>query len=107
MKKIIEEEIPAPASAPKDEILSRRAVLRAALMVGCSLFVPITLLSTPASAADAAKKLAKAGVKYRDQPKGTQKCSTCTNYIAASKSCKLVEGPISPDGWCALWARKA
>lgn len=107
MKRIINEEIPVPISTKTDEILSRRAMLRAALMVGCSLFIPITLMSSPASAADAAKKVAKAGVKYQNQPKGEQKCGTCTNYIAASKTCKRVEGPINPDGWCILWAKKA
>lgn len=107
MKRIIKEAIPTPINPKKDEILSRRAVLRAALMLGCGLFVPITLMSTPASAADAAKKVAKAGVKYQNQPKGEQKCGTCTNYIAASKTCKRVEGPINPDGWCILWAKKA
>jgi hypothetical protein len=64
-------------------------------------------MSSPASAADAAKKVAKAGVKYQNQPKGEQKCGTCTNYIAASKTCKRVEGPINPDGWCILWTKKA
>ena len=30
-----------------------------------------------------------------------------THFIAESGSCKLVEGKISPDGWCTLWAKKA
>jgi hypothetical protein len=93
----------------QDEILSRRAVLRAGLMLSCSLFVPITLISSPANGATApaTPKLAKAGVKYQAQPKGAQKCSLCTNYIAASKTCQRVEGAVSPDGWCVLWAKKA
>jgi len=28
------------------------------------------------------------------------------NFIAESNTCKLVEGQISPDGWCVLWAKK-
>jgi len=51
-------------------------------------------------------KLSKTQVQYQEQPKGDQKCSTCNNFIAASKTCKLVEGPINPNGWCTLWVLK-
>ena len=96
----------------KEEIPSRRVVLRGALALGCSLFVPIALFSSPASSANAAapttaKKLPKASVQYQAQPKGEQKCGKCINFIAESNACKLVDGPISPDGWCSLWAKKA
>lgn len=120
----------------KEEIPSRRVVLRGALAVGCSLFVPIALFgcdskksasptspapTSPAtsaapaspsassanSAAPAApKKLTQASVQYQTQPKGEQKCATCVNFIAESNTCKLVDGQISPDGWCTLWAKK-
>jgi hypothetical protein len=96
----------------KEEIPPRRAVLRAALAVGCSLFVPLAIFSSPATSATAAaptetKKLLKTNVQYQAQPKGEQKCSKCLNFIAESKTCKLVDGPISPDGWCSLWTKKA
>lgn len=58
------------------------------------------------SAAPAAK-VSQASVQYRTQPNGEQKCSTCVHFIAESNTCKLVEGQISPEGWCVLWARKA
>jgi hypothetical protein len=107
MSKTIKETPTGTADTKQNEILSRRAVLRGALLVGCSLLVPASLFSSPANAATEAKKLAKAGVKYQEKPKGDQKCSTCTNFIAASKTCKRVEGPINPDGYCILWAKKA
>lgn len=96
----------------KEKIPSRRIVLRGALAVGCSLFVPLALFSSPATSANAAaptaaKKLPKTGVQYQTKPKGEQKCNNCTNFIAESKTCKLVDGPISPDGWCSLWSKKA
>lgn len=118
----------------KEEIPSRRIVLRGAMAVGFGLLVPSVLIgcekksanstssapapassapaSPPVASADSAaptttKKLAKASVQYQTQPKGEQKCSTCINFIAESNTCKLVEGPISPEGWCALWAKKA
>ena len=111
MSKNIPKTNPVTICTGQDKNLSRRDVLRAALVAGCSLFVPIAIFSTPANGAEpvaaTGKKVAKAGVKYQNKPKGAQKCSTCTNYIAASKTCKRVEGTISPDGWCILWAAKA
>lgn len=96
----------------RKEISSRRLVLRGALAAGCSLIVPITLFSSAASGADSAppaatKKLPPASVQYQTEPKGEHKCSGCAHFIAASNSCKLVEGKISANGWCSLWAKKA
>jgi hypothetical protein len=112
----------------KQENPSRRIVLRGALAVGCGLWLPIVLsgcdskkgvgsttgapasspaASTESAAPATAKKLPQATVQYQAQPKGEQKCSLCTNYIAESSSCKLVDGPISPEGWCSLWTKKA
>lgn len=96
----------------KKAIPPRRTVLRAALAVGCSLFVPLALFSPPATSANAAtptetKKLPKVNVQYQAQPKGELKCSKCANFIAESNTCKLVDGTISPEGWCSLWSQKA
>ena len=46
-------------------------------------------------------------VQYQAKPKGEQRCDNCINFIAESKTCKLVDGQISPEGWCSLWAKKA
>lgn len=89
----------------KEEILSRREVLRGALAVGCSLLVP-AFLSSPAHSATT-KKASPASVKYQTHPKGEQKCGKCANFIAESNTCKVVEGKISPDGWCVMWIKKA
>lgn len=59
-----------------------------------------------ADSAAPAAKVSQASVQYQTQPKGEQKCSTCTHFIAESNTCKLVEGQISPEGWCVLWAKK-
>ena len=114
-------------ASPQEEIPPRRVMLRGALAVGCGLLVPSVLLGCdskksasptssapdsspvviPDSAAPAtAKKLTQASVQYQTQPKGEQKCSTCINFVEPN-ACKLVEGPIIPDGWCSLWAKKA
>jgi hypothetical protein len=59
-----------------------------------------------ADSAAPAAKVSQASVQYQTQPKGDQQCSGCMHFIAESNTCKLVEGQISPDGWCTLWAKK-
>lgn len=107
-----QESSPDTAGSKQDELLSRRAVLRGALMIGCSLLVPAAIFSSSANGADSTapatvKKVSKKSAMYQNQPKGAQKCSTCINFIAASNTCTRVEGPINPEGWCILWAKKA
>lgn len=110
------------------DVLPRRQMLRAALAVSASLLLPITLfgcdskkgttpsgtapVSSPTPSADsaaraAAVKATQVSVQYQTQPKGEQKCGNCMNFIAESNTCKLVDGQISPEGWCLLWTKKA
>jgi len=58
--------------------------------------------STPARAAKAPQK----AVKYQDTPKGEQRCENCTLFEAPS-SCKTVDGTVSPQGWCIVYAKKS
>jgi hypothetical protein len=43
--------------------------------------------------------------KYQDQPNNNQQCSTCVQFLPPS-ACKIVESPISPNGWCQLYTAK-
>ena len=115
-----------------EELPSRRIVLRGVLALGCSACLPALsgcnskqgedagedagkaapststdAASTDAAAPAAVSKMTQASVQYQTQPQGEQKCSLCAHFIAESNSCKLVEGQISPDGWCRMWAKKA
>lgn len=84
-----------------EENPSRRSVLRAALATGCCLWMPIAM------GAGETKKATQASVQYQAKPNGTQKCATCLNFIAGSNTCKVVEGQVSPEGWCKIWVKKA
>lgn len=55
--------------------------------------------------ADAQQKLSQAAAKYQDQPKGKQSCAVCANFQPPN-ACKFVQGMISPNGWCLLFAPK-
>ena len=77
---------------------TRRTVLIAAAAVA-----PFLAL-TPS--ADAAKKVSQQAASYQSTPKGDQFCGNCGHFIPPT-ACRLVEGRISPGGWCRLWAKKA
>jgi High potential iron-sulfur protein len=48
-------------------------------------------------------KMSKQQAEYQDSPKGIQSCATCTLFDEP-RGCKVVEGDISPDGWCKAYA---
>ncbi len=55
--------------------------------------------------ASAQQKLSQAAAKYQDQPKGQQSCAVCANFQPPN-ACRFVQGTISPQGWCLLFAAK-
>ena len=77
--------------------LSRRSMLRGAVLLAGGSLAGVKLAY--------AQKSTKAEMKYQDTPKDGQKCSECV-YWQAPASCALVEGPISPDGWCIIYNKK-
>ena len=50
-------------------------------------------------------KLTHAVAKYQDSPHGNQQCSNCVNF-EPPHSCKIVQDPISPNGWCQFYGPK-
>jgi len=51
-------------------------------------------------------KVPQKTVSYQDKPKGNQRCDGCANFQPPN-ACKMVEGDISPQGWCSLFRKKA
>jgi high potential iron-sulfur protein len=81
--------------------LSRRHFLRSSAMAaGAAAGL------AAAARAEAQTKASHETVKYQDSPKGSQRCDNCS-YFEPPNACKLVQSPISPNGWCMLWAKKA
>ncbi|MBI5132421.1 MAG: high-potential iron-sulfur protein [Rhodopseudomonas palustris] len=50
--------------------------------------------------------MAKNAAQYQASPRNGQSCGKCSNYVAASSTCKVVEGSVSANGWCSLYAAK-
>jgi hypothetical protein len=77
--------------------ISRRSVIR----IGCALGVVRLTFGTAAIAA-AQEKMSKKEAQYQDSPKDIRMCATCTLFLPP-RSCKVVSGEVSPNGWCKLF----
>ncbi len=78
---------------------SRRQVLQgvAGLMGGAAILI--------GAAVPAEAKMSFQASGYQPTPKGDQNCAGCTLFKAPS-SCILVDGNISPNGWCRFYRKK-
>jgi anaerobic selenocysteine-containing dehydrogenase len=81
--------------------VTRRDVLKQVLFLGGA-----ACAGALASPNAHAQKVSKAAMKYQDKPNGDQKCSNCMQFEPPG-SCKVVEGAVSPDGYCIAWVKKA
>lgn len=81
--------------------LSRRRLLPA--LAGSFSF--IVAATSFAVEAEAQSKTDKKTAKYQDHPNKDQHCAIC-NFFRPPKSCQLVQGDISPNGWCSFFAKK-
>jgi hypothetical protein len=76
---------------------SRRKVIRA-LVNGVS--AGLLLRMAPAQASE---KMTRQQAEYQDTPNGIYSCAVCTLF-EQPKSCKVVDGEVSRDGWCKAFA---
>ena len=76
---------------------SRRKVMGAAMkMVSAAILLRI-------SRTQASEKMTRQQAEYQDTPKDIYSCELCSLF-EAPKSCKVVEGEVSKDGWCKAFA---
>jgi hypothetical protein len=80
--------------------VSRRSILRGAVLLAGGTLAGVIQVR-PAYA----QKAAKAEMKYQDSPKDGQKCVDCV-YFKQPNTCGVVEGTISPNGWCVMYNKK-
>ena len=78
--------------------LCRRALLKYA--IGAAGGVAICCaLPNPATATP---KISKKAVAYQDHPDGDKECAKCAQFQPPD-ACKMVDGPISPQGSCRIF----
>jgi hypothetical protein len=78
--------------------LSRRSLLQRATSAAGAAAV----LGAPPIMAVAAPKISKETVAYQDHPEGEKRCDKCVQFQPPD-ACKMVEGPISPQGSCRIF----
>jgi len=71
--------------------VSRRNVLQAAFSAAA--------VAAVAPRALAQQKMSQAEAEYQDRPKNDLACAACTLF-RPPRSCQVVQGDISPSGWC-------
>ena len=89
---------------------SNKTLTRGRFM-GAAIMLPALAGLFAVSGAPAAAKGSQAQFKYQNKPNGSAKCSGCTFYIpgksaSANGTCKIVDGSISPNGWCVAYSAK-
>ncbi|MFA6196575.1 MAG: iron oxidase oxidoreductase [Sulfurimonas sp.] len=77
-------------------ITTRRSFLQYMAVLGLATFS-----TTPLYA-----KGTKEQYHYQESPKDGKQCSLCMHFIPESNECRMVEGSISPDGYCAAFYKK-
>ena len=79
--------------------LSRRTIVTRSVAGAAGAAVLLGLVT------EVSAKMAQKAVEYQDTPKGDQQCSNCSLFQEPN-SCTLVDGEISPAGWCKFWVKK-
>jgi hypothetical protein len=78
-------------------------MLQAAMSVGGAALLAYTMESNAQQKPKATlKKRSKEAVGYRDEPYEGRSCAKCVLYSGHGE-CVLVEGEVSPNGWCLQW----
>ena len=78
--------------------LCRRALLHYAVCTASG----VAICCAPPNRAAAAPKISKKAVAYQDRPDGDKRCEKCAQFQPPD-ACKMVEGPITPQGYCRLF----
>ncbi len=62
----------------------------------------IVLAAVALAAAETPVKMSRVEARYQDMPRGGLSCAGCT-FFRRPRSCQVVQGDISPNGWCRLF----
>jgi hypothetical protein len=89
----------ANASEVQSIALSRRTIVTRSVAGAAGAAVLFGLVT------EASAKMAQKAAEYQDAPKGDQECSNCSLFQEPN-ACTLIDGEISPKGWCKFWVKK-
>ena len=88
--------------------VTRRLFVKGAFLVTAGAAIPGLVVNRSAFGQ---AKATKAAMQYQEKPNGNKQCSNCLQFVPGKKpkdngTCKIVEGPISPNGYCIAWVAK-
>jgi hypothetical protein len=89
------------------EMASKR-ISRRSLLKGLPIVAGVTAAAgtmVMGDMASAQTKLTHKAAKYQDKPHNSQQCATCLQFEPPN-ACKIVQSPITPNGWCQFYAKK-
>ena len=84
-------------------VCRRNLLLKAIDLLALTAVAGVVGRVGPASAT----KVTKADFYYQDKPKEGKSCSKCRMFAALGTGkglCAVVEGEVSPDGWCMAYS---
>jgi hypothetical protein len=81
--------------------ISRRVMLGALALAA----VDAVPGAAAAQAVPESDKIKQAEAQYQYHPKGQQRCEICLQFDPPTR-CKIVQGPISAQGWCQYFAAR-
>src|SRR3954463_12593465 len=89
----------------------RRSEMKVSRRIMLKNVAIVATLAAARSVLAADGKATKEAMHYQDRPKDGQQCATCVQFIPGAKpgangKCQIVEGPISPEGWCIEYIKK-
>lgn len=90
---------------------SPSALTRSTFLASAIALPAIAGLLTGAASADASKA-SPASMHYQSSPNGDMQCSKCKFFIPgqdakSNGSCQVVDGSISPNGYCMAYTPKS
>jgi hypothetical protein len=80
---------------------------RRSFVLGTSLLVTTVAVACFAPRRAWAAKAQKADVNYREQPNEGKSCASCRLFTPSGSgkgTCAVVEGDVSPSGWCMAYS---
>ncbi len=86
------------------------SVTRRTFLGGVVILPALAGLLTTGASADGSKA-SQASMRYQSSPNGDKHCSLCKFFVPgqdanANGSCQIVDGSISPNGYCMAYAAK-
>jgi len=85
-------------------IISRRTLLRRAIF-GAAV-TGTGAMAACMTARGVLGNVPKAFASYQDRPNGRQRCGGCKHFLKPNR-CEIVDGGISPQGWCRYFEASA